>query len=176
MNSRSTAERRGRWVNRCASVIWFSTFFRWVSMDTSCWSWGWAAGWLSPLHVTTSSIGRLTESSSSALLSILDHRLWVEEQGEEREIKRRREVIHGSTVWFYRWGFVLELSYLSTLKQQNSREAEPASSSAQNRDDVFALFTAGLHTVSVSHPHYCELWGQQPAKNRLTNSWNVIGA
>lgn len=52
---------------------------------------------------------------------------------------------------------MLELSYLSTLKQQNSREAEPASSSAQNRDDVFALFTAGLHTVSVSHPHYCEL-------------------
>lgn len=56
---------------------------------------------------------------------------------------------------------MLELSYLSTLKQQNSREAEPASSSAQNRDDVFTLllFQFPIHTA-VNYE----------AKNRLTNS------
>lgn len=30
MNSMLTAERFGRWEKRCASVMWFSTFFRWV--------------------------------------------------------------------------------------------------------------------------------------------------
>lgn len=30
MNSMLTAERLGRWENLCASVMWFSTFFKWV--------------------------------------------------------------------------------------------------------------------------------------------------
>lgn len=62
LNSRSTAERRGRWEKRWASVMWFSTFFRWVSSGAS---------WGAPLWSFVSSMGMLTEPCSSVLSAML---------------------------------------------------------------------------------------------------------
>lgn len=60
MNSRSTAERLGRWEKRWASVMWFSTFFRFVNREGSC---------VPPLQMV-SSIGMLTDSGSGGLTAV----------------------------------------------------------------------------------------------------------
>lgn len=62
LNSRSTAERRGRWEKRWASVMWFSTFFKWVSSGAS---------WGPPPGSLVSSMGMLTEPCSRDLSAIL---------------------------------------------------------------------------------------------------------
>jgi len=62
LNSRSTVERRGRWEKRWASVMWFSTFFKWMSSGAS----GGA-----PLGSLVSSMGMLTETCSSVLSAMV---------------------------------------------------------------------------------------------------------